>query len=64
MTQENDIRMIINKLDELITRIYSQGGDDERGIHEQVHILEEKINDLDEKLNKILTILQQIEINS
>jgi hypothetical protein len=61
MTQEKNIKTVFDKLDNLISRIYSEGGDQERGIHEQVHHLENKIEELNEKIDSILTILKRIE---
>jgi hypothetical protein len=49
---------INGKLDAVIEDIRSTGGGRERGIHEQVHHLEERINDLNEKLDDIIKLIK------
>lgn len=58
MTKKTDFQSIIEKIDYLEERIFSEGGDNERGIHPQVHRLEDKLKELDKKLDTILNLLK------
>ncbi len=54
----SDFDEINRKLDNILEDIRSEGGDSERGIHNQVHLLEEKIFDLDDKLDTIIKLIK------
>ena len=53
-----DLTEINEKLNIIIDDIQSEGGSRERGIHHQVHLLEEKISDLDDKLDLIVKLIK------
>ncbi len=53
-----DFAEINEKLNIIIDDIQSEGGSRERGIHHQVHLLEEKISDLDDKLDRIIELIE------